>query len=145
MDLPVFFLTTTPHAIRKPPVHFWTGWVESLNMDPLVPFVPTKVVCNNVCNSSSLKKKDYRPKSLLQSPIYRKAKGTISELHPGETAISPLVLATHTDLAWSTSVFSSDPQTSRDWTPISTVAVAGNASSEQYYPNGIKTWLISPG
>lgn len=95
------------------------------------------------------KKKGYRPKLLLQSPIYRKGKGIISESLPGETAISPLLLTTHTDLAWSISIFSSDTQTARDWTHISTVGVAGNyqdhAISEEYYPNGIKTSHISPG
>lgn len=143
MDLQ-FFITTTPCAIRKHPVHFWMIWVESLNIHPLVAFVPIKMICNSTCNSSLLtlgEKKNYRPKLLLLSPTYRKGKGTISELQLGETAISPLLLATDTDLAWTISIFSRDTQTARDWIHISTVGVAGNyqdhASSEEYYPNGI--------
>lgn len=91
-------------------------WVETLNIHPLVAFVSEKMVGNSICNSSSLmlgkKRKDYRPKLLLQSPTLEK--GTISELQTGETAIPPLLLATCTDLAWNISIFSGDTETARD-------------------------------
>lgn len=52
--------------------------------------------------------KDYRP-SYYSLSLF-KEKGTILELQPGETAISPLLLATHTDFIWNISISSSDWQ-----------------------------------